>query len=165
LALNGLLTRREPVRRWGWLDRALLRQQAERIVQRYGVKAESSAAPASSLSGGNLQKFVLGREIDGQPKLLLLAQPTWGVDVGAAAQIRRELLGLRDTGCALLVASEELEELFQISDALVVMSGGRLSPRLTREEASVERIGEWMGGSWPEPAAEPTSAAAAVPLV
>ncbi|MEY2930987.1 MAG: hypothetical protein RL033_1736 [Pseudomonadota bacterium] len=151
LMLNGLLTRREPVARGGWLDRKVLRQLAERIVQGYGVKAESSAAPASSLSGGNLQKFVLGRELDAQPRLLLLAQPTWGVDVGASAQIRRQLLELRDAGCALLVASEDLEELFEISDVLVVMSAGRVSPRLPRDLASLERIGEWMGGAWPEP--------------
>ena len=114
------------------------------------MKAESSATPASSLSGGNLQKFVVGRELDAQPALLLLAQPTWGVDVGAAAQIRQQLLALRDAGSAVLVASEDLDELFELSDALVVMSGGRLSPRLPREQATIERIGDWMGGAWPE---------------
>ena len=77
-----------------------------------------------SLSGGNLQKFIVGREIDADPKLLIVAQPTWGVDVGAAALIRGELLKLRDAGCALLVVSEELDELFEISDRLVVIAKG-----------------------------------------
>ena len=92
---------------------------------------------------------MIGREIDAQPRVLLLAQPTWGVDVGAAAQIRQQLLALRDAGCAVLLASEDLDELLGLSDALLVMSGGRLSPRLPRAQATVERIGEWMGGAWP----------------
>jgi simple sugar transport system ATP-binding protein len=79
-------------------------------------------------SGGNLQKFIVGREIDADPKLLIVSQPTWGVDVGAAAQIRGELLALRDNGCAVLVVSEELDELFEICDRLVVIARGRVSP-------------------------------------
>jgi simple sugar transport system ATP-binding protein len=162
LAANGLLTRWEPVRRWGWLDRRVLRQQAERVVQRFGVQAASSDAPASSLSGGNLQKFVLGRELDAQPRVLLLAQPTWGVDVGAAAQIRQQLLALREAGCAVLLASEDLDELLELSDALLVMSGGRVSPRLPRAQATVERIGEWLGGAWPASGAVATAGGASV---
>jgi len=75
------------------------------------------------------------------------------VDVGAAAQIRGELLALRDAGCALLVVSEELEELFQLSDRLVVMAQGRLSPSLPVAEAGIETIGQWMSGLWPQPEA------------
>jgi general nucleoside transport system ATP-binding protein len=112
------------------------------------VHAGGPNAPAQSLSGGNLQKFIVGREIDAKPKLLIVSQPTWGVDVGAAAQIRAELLALRDAGCAVLVVSEELEELFEISDRLYVMAKGRLSPALPRSQASVSRIGEWMSGLW-----------------
>ena len=89
-------------------------------------------AAARSLSGGNLQKFIVGREIDANPKLLIVSQPTWGVDVGAAAQIRGEILALRDAGCAVLVVSEELEELFEISDRLHVIAKGRLSPSIDR---------------------------------
>jgi simple sugar transport system ATP-binding protein len=72
--------------------------------------------------------------------------------VGAAAQIRGEILALRDAGCAVLVVSEELDELFEISDRLHVMAKGRLSPSLNRAEATVERIGEWMSGLWDEQA-------------
>jgi len=115
------------------------------------VKARGVDAPAQSLSGGNLQKFIVGRELDAAPRVLIVSQPTWGVDVGASAQIRRQLLALRDAGCAVLVASEELDELLEISDALVVMAEGRLSPRLATRDASQERIGEWMSGLWPQP--------------
>ena len=105
-------------------------------------------APAQSLSGGNLQKFIVGREMGAQPKLLILAQPTWGVDVGAAAQIHGEILALRDAGCAVLVVSEELDELLALSDRLMVMARGRLSPALPVAEATVERLGLWMSGLW-----------------
>ena len=91
-------------------------------------KAGGPQAAARSLSGGNLQKFIVGREIRQQPKVLIAAQPTWGVDVGAAAQIRQALLDLRDAGVAVLVVSEELDELFEICDRLAVIAQGRLSP-------------------------------------
>jgi simple sugar transport system ATP-binding protein len=97
-----------------------------------------------------LQKFIVGREISAAPKLLIVSQPTWGVDVGAAAQIRAEILALRDAGCAVLVVSEELEELFELSDRLHVIAKGRLSPSVARTEATVARIGEWMSGLWPD---------------
>ena len=111
-------------------------------------------APAKSLSGGNLQKFIVGREISAGPQLLIVSQPTWGVDVGAAAQIRGELLALRDAGCAVLVVSEELDELFEISDRLVVMAQGRLSPPVATRDAGIEMIGEWMSGLWPRTGTE-----------
>ncbi|GAB4089746.1 ABC transporter ATP-binding protein [Hydrogenophaga soli] len=149
LAHNLLLTRREAVSpATGWLHLKTLRAQAEDIIQRYKVKTAGPDAAAKSLSGGNLQKFIVGREIEAKPALLIVSQPTWGVDVGAAAQIRGEILALRDAGCAVLVVSEELDELFEISDRLHVMAKGRLSPSLSRAEATVERIGEWMSGLW-----------------
>jgi len=112
------------------------------------VKAGGPDAAAKSLSGGNLQKFLVGREIDANPKLLIVSQPTWGVDVGAAAQIRGELLKLRDAGCAVLVVSEELDELFEISDRLLVIAQGRMSPSIATREATIPQIGEWMSGLW-----------------
>jgi simple sugar transport system ATP-binding protein len=143
-----MLTRREAVGRGGWIRMGALRQQARDIIERFNVRAGGPDAPARSLSGGNLQKFIVGREIDAQPRLLVVSQPTWGVDVGAAAQIRAEILALRDAGCAVLVVSEELDELFELSDRLHVIAKGRLSPSLARAQASVERIGEWMSGLW-----------------
>ena len=150
LAHNLLLTRREAVGRGGWLHLGRLQQQAAQIIARFGVRASGPQALARSLSGGNLQKFIVGREIDAGPKLLIVAQPTWGVDVGAAAQIRGEILALRDAGCAVLVVSEELEELFELSDRLYVMAKGRISPPLEREAATMARVGEWMSGLWDE---------------
>ena len=148
LAHNLLLTRREAVGPLGWLRTGTLRAQAQAIIERFRVKAAGPQAPARSLSGGNLQKFIMGREIDARPRLLIVSQPTWGVDVGAAAQIRGELLALRDAGCAVLVVSEELDELFEVCDRLHVIAKGRLSPSIARQDATVERIGEWMSGLW-----------------
>ena len=178
LAHNLLLTRRDAVRAGGWLRLGALKAQAEDIIARYKVKANGPGAAAKSLSGGNLQKFIVGREIealrrrDGPPqapshplgepgearvggqvaKLLIVSQPTWGVDVGASAQIRGAILALRDAGCAVLVVSEELDELFEISDRLHVIAKGRLSPSVDRADATVERIGEWMSGLWDDAA-------------
>jgi simple sugar transport system ATP-binding protein len=148
LAHNLLLTRTEAVQRSGWIRMRALTEQAQQIIERFRVKANGPNAPARSLSGGNLQKFIVGREISANPRLLIVSQPTWGVDVGAAAQIRAEILALRDAGCAVLVVSEELEELFEMSDRMVVMARGRLSPSLSRQEANPMRIGEWMSGLW-----------------
>ena len=148
LAHNLLLTRTEAVRAGGWIDGRALRAQAASIIERFKVKAGGPDSPARSLSGGNLQKFIVGREIDARPRLLIVSQPTWGVDVGAAAQIRGEILALRDAGCAVLVLSEELDELFEICDRLHVIAKGHLSPSLDRADATVERVGEWMSGLW-----------------
>ena len=145
---NMLLTRTESVSRCGWINMAALREQANAVIQKLGVKARGADAPAQSLSGGNLQKFIVGREIGANPKVLILSQPTWGVDVGAAAQIHREILALREAGCAILVISEELDELFALGDRLQVLSRGRLSPGLPVQQATVERIGLWMSGLW-----------------
>jgi len=148
LAHNLLLTRNDAVGSGGWLRMGQLQAHAADIIRRFGVKAGGPNAAAKSLSGGNLQKFIVGREIDAKPRLLIVSQPTWGVDVGAAAQIRGAMLALRDAGCAVLVLSEELDELFEISDRLHVVAKGRLSPSVDRADASVQKIGEWMSGLW-----------------
>ncbi|MBC7956203.1 MAG: ATP-binding cassette domain-containing protein, partial [Cytophagales bacterium] len=148
LAQNTLLTRTEAVGRGGWLNTKQVTELARHLITRFNVKAGGPDAAAKSLSGGNLQKFLVGREIDANPKLLIVSQPTWGVDVGAAAQIRGELLKLRDAGCAVLVVSEELDELFEISDRLLVIAQGRMSPSIATREATIPQIGEWMSGLW-----------------
>ena len=148
LAQNTLLTRTGTVERSGWIRTAEVTQLAQDLIKRFNVKAGGPQAAAKSLSGGNLQKFIVGREIDADPKLLIVSQPTWGVDVGAAAQIRGELLALRDKGCALLVVSEELDELFEICDRLVVIAQGKVSPSIETSKATIEMIGEWMSGLW-----------------
>jgi ABC-type uncharacterized transport system ATPase subunit len=148
LAQNTLLTRTQTVSRLGWISTDRVRGLAEHIINKFNVKAGGSEAAAKSLSGGNLQKFIVGREIDANPKLLIVSQPTWGVDVGAAALIRGELLKLRDAGCALLVVSEELDELFEVSDRLIVIAQGRMSPSIPTASATIPQIGEWMSGLW-----------------
>jgi simple sugar transport system ATP-binding protein len=156
LAQNMLLTRtsRELVGAGGWLRYGAIDSAAAAIIAGYKVKAGGPGAAARSLSGGNLQKFIVGREIEAKPRLLIVSQPTWGVDVGASAQIRNEILKLRDSGCAVLVVSEELDELFEISDRLHVIAKGRLSPSLNAREATIEQIGEWMSGLWDRPPAQ-----------
>jgi general nucleoside transport system ATP-binding protein len=153
LAANTLLTRTEAVGSGGWIATGRVDALARHLIERFNVKAGGPGAAAKSLSGGNLQKFLVGREIDAGPKLLIVSQPTWGVDVGAAALIRGELLKLRDAGCALLVVSEELDELFEICDRLIVIAQGKVSPSIPTAQASVEQIGIWMSGLWDDPAA------------
>ncbi len=148
LAQNTLLTRTRAVGRAGWIRIGDVVSLADALIRRFHVRAGGPGSAAKSLSGGNLQKFIVGREIDADPKLLIVSQPTWGVDVGAAAQIRGELLALRDNGCAVLVVSEELDELFEICDRLVVIAQGRVSPSVQTSDASTEMIGEWMSGLW-----------------
>ncbi len=148
LAHNMLLTRGDAVGKGGWIRTGQLAAHAAGIIGRFNVKAGGPGSAARSLSGGNLQKFIVGREIDANPKVFIVSQPTWGVDVGAAALIRNEILALRDAGCAVLVVSEELDELFEISDRLHVIAKGRLSPSVDRAAATVPKIGEWMSGLW-----------------
>jgi simple sugar transport system ATP-binding protein len=148
LAQNSLLTRKEAVSRLGWISTRQVDALAQRLIARFKVKAGGPQAAAKSLSGGNLQKYIVGREIDAKPRLLIVSQPTWGVDVGAAAQIHAELLKLRDEGCAVLVVSEELDELFEICDRLHVIARGRLSPSVAVAKTDVETIGQWMSGLW-----------------
>ena len=162
LAANTLLTRTENVSGAGWINTGKVQRLAEELIARFNVKAGGAGAAAKSLSGGNLQKFIVGREIDAKPKVFIVSQPTWGVDVGAAAQIRGALLKLRDEGCALLVVSEELDELFELSDRLVVIAQGKLSPSVPTTQATIEMIGEWMSGLWPKGGAASAKEAAHV---
>jgi general nucleoside transport system ATP-binding protein len=151
LAMNTLLTRSSNLVGGAWFKWISPKQNARLandVISRFNVKAGGHEAAAKSLSGGNLQKYIVGREIDAKPKVLIVSQPTWGVDVGAAAQIRGELLKLRDEGCAVLVVSEELDELFELCDRLHVIAKGKLSPSIATRDASVELIGEWMSGLW-----------------
>jgi len=150
LAENALLTaHRRAMVHWGLIDFKATVAFAQQCIDRFRVQCGGPTAPARSLSGGNLQKYIVGREILQQPKLLVVAQPTSGVDVGAAAFIRQELIDLRTAGTAILVLSEELEELFEICDRIAVIANGRLSPARSVADTSVEEIGVWMSGLWP----------------
>lgn len=151
LADNAVLTaaRNAALVRGGFLAYTRARRFASECIERFNVRCGGPQAVARSLSGGNLQKFIIGREILQTPRLLVCAQPTWGVDVGAAAFIRQAIIDLRNRGCAVLVISEELDELFEICDRIAVLAKGRLSPVRPIGETSIEDIGVWMSGIWP----------------
>jgi ABC-type uncharacterized transport system ATPase subunit len=159
LAENGLLTaHRDDMVQLGIVRPSKVDAFAERCVRSFDVRCAGIHAEARSLSGGNLQKFIVGREILQSPRVLIAAQPTWGVDVGAAAAIRQALIALRDEGVAVLVISEDLEELFEISDRIAVIVQGRLTPARPTAESDMEAIGLLMGGILSHGAAEAGSA-------
>ncbi len=130
----------------GWVRFSKAHGLAEKIIKAFDVRTGGSKSEAKSLSGGNLQKFIIGRELLKNPKLLIVAQPTWGVDAGAAAAIHQALMDLRDQGCAILVVSQDLDELFAVSDRIAVISHGRLSEARPAHDTTVEQVGLLMGG-------------------
>ncbi|RVC75550.1 ABC transporter ATP-binding protein [Mesorhizobium sp. M4A.F.Ca.ET.022.05.2.1] len=148
LVLNSLLTAHPfGLLKRGLVDTARAKAFTEDCIRQYDVRTPGSEAEAGALSGGNLQKFIVGREIMLSPKLLFVAQPTWGVDVGAASAIRRRLVALRNEGMGILVISEELEELFELCDSIQVIHQGRLSPPLVTRDTRPEEIGRYMIGA------------------
>ncbi|MHA6630842.1 ABC transporter ATP-binding protein [Pseudonocardia sichuanensis] len=141
---------RQPPLRRGWtLDRKAARQHAERIVGALGIKVRSAAVPAATLSGGNLQKLIVGREMAHDAPVLLVDQPTRGVDIGAIENIHARLRAYRDAGHAVLLTSAELSELFALADRLAVMFEGRVVAVLPRETATEEEVGLAMSGIAP----------------
>lgn len=134
----------------GTVRSGALAKAASRIVKIMDVRKSGEDPEASALSGGNLQKFIIGRELDRQPAVMVVNQPTWGVDAGAAARIRQALIDLARSGSAVLVISQDLDELFEICDSVAVMHDGRLSAPMPIGEASFEKIGLLMGGAEPE---------------
>jgi simple sugar transport system ATP-binding protein len=152
--LTGYLNPAAGMTRRGVIRRGAVRAFAAAVIERFRVKCGGEQSVAASLSGGNLQKFIVGREIRLAPKVMVVAQPTWGVDVGAAMSIRQAIIDLRDAGVAVLVVSEELDELFMMCDRIAVLARGRLSPAVATGATSVDRIGRWMGGDFDE--ASPT---------
>ena len=134
----------------GLKQKSAMRDFAQKCIDMFRVKASGVEATASSLSGGNLQKFIMGREILLAPKLMVVAQPTWGVDVGAAAFLRQKLLDLAGEGVAIVLLSEELDEIFQVADNIAVIAHGRLSPIKDIDDTTPEEIGVWMSGLFSE---------------
>ncbi len=130
----------------GFIDIGAANRFASEVVTAFNVKTAGVEHAARGLSGGNLQKFIMGREIMQAPTVLIAAQPTWGVDAGAAAQIHRMLLQLAQAGTALLIISQDLDELFAISTRIAVIAGGRVSAPEPVETITIEAIGRRMGG-------------------
>lgn len=148
LAINSVLRsfKGVPFARRGWLDFKAIDAHATDLVKRYDVRMRHIHQEARDLSGGNQQKIVLAREIEDGPKLLVIAQATKGLDVGAIEFVQKTLLAQRDRGTAILYISTELEELLAISDRVAVIFNGRIVGTLNRSEATTDKIGLLMAG-------------------
>jgi ABC-type uncharacterized transport system ATPase subunit len=123
-----------------------MRELALSLIKRYDVKAPGPDTPARNLSGGNLQKLVLGREFEGEPHVLIAAQPTRGLDVGAIESVHGYLRDASSRGVAVLMVSEDLDELMALSDRIVVMYEGEIAGEVDPETVSVAEIGLLMAG-------------------
>lgn len=138
---------------FGRVKMAAVKSASQRVIAEMDVRKSGEDPEAAALSGGNLQKFLIGRELDRQPAVLIVDQPTWGVDAGAAARIRQALIALARSGSAVLVISQDLDELFEISDLIAVMHDGKLSAPMPIADMSFEKVGLLMGGAEPGHAA------------
>jgi simple sugar transport system ATP-binding protein len=145
---NTLLTFSEDMTRHGLINTRRLKELARSLIKSNQVKCRNEQSQAKSLSGGNLQKFIIGREIHQHPQVLICAHPTWGVDIGAASSIHRKLIALRDAGAAIVVISEDIDELFIISDRLAALYEGQLSPMVKTADTTIEEIGQWIAGGF-----------------
>jgi len=133
------------------INSAAAESYTEEVIHTFAVKTTGPGSTAGSLSGGNLQKFIMGREIMQTPEVLVVSQPTWGVDAGAAAAIHQSLVDLAARGSAIVVISQDLDELLAICDNMAVINEGHLSKRLKVGEASIDEIGLLMGGVHGDP--------------
>jgi len=128
------------------LNQRVIDKRADRLVREYDVRPPNIALPASALSGGNQQKLIVAREFDIKPKLVLVSQPTRGVDIGATEFIHRKLVELRDAGAAVLLVSAELDEVLSLSDRLIVIFEGRIVGEVDPRSVTEEEIGLMMTG-------------------
>jgi len=145
--LSGFL--RAALLRFGFINRRRTNAFAQRIIDRFDVRTTGPAAEARSLSGGNLQKFLVGREVMQDPAVLVINQPTWGVDAGAALAIHEAIMALAQAGAAVVIVSQDLDEIFVLADRIAVIAGGRMSEPAPARSATVASIGRLMGGMAP----------------
>ncbi len=143
--------------RFGWVRRTAARAYAQRVIEAFDVRGGGASTPARSLSGGNMQKLILGRALThpqsnaktkagNSPQLIIAHQPTWGLDIGAVAYVQEQLIAARDAGAAVLLISDDLDEVLTLGDRVAVMHGGSLSPALAALEWTRESIGLAMAG-------------------
>jgi simple sugar transport system ATP-binding protein len=142
-----------------WIRREAARDHARRIVQAFDVRGGGLDSPARALSGGNMQKLILGRALlassAAPPRLIVAHQPTWGLDVGAVAYVQQQLVAARDAGAAVLLISDDLDEVMALGDQVAVMYAGRLTPARAAGDWNRESLGLAMAGVAPgERAAE-----------
>lgn len=149
LTENALLTGtvRKPLTSNGFIDTKATKGFAEEIITAFDVRTPGPHVAARALSGGNLQKFVIGREVLQAPQVLVVNQPTWGVDAAAAAAIRQALLDLAAKGAAVIVISQDLDELMEIADSFAALNEGRLSPPRPTEGLTIDEVGLMLGGA------------------
>ena len=149
LAENALLSGRlrAALVRLGVINRKHTAAFAQDIITRFDVRTTGPKAEARSLSGGNLQKFLVGREVLQDPSVLVINQPTWGVDAGAALAIHEAVMALAQRGAAVVIISQDLDEIFVMADRIAVIAGGRVSDPVPTGEATIESIGRLMGGT------------------
>jgi general nucleoside transport system ATP-binding protein len=143
--LSGFL--REALVRFGVIDKKRTFAFAEDIIKRFDVRTTGPKAEARSLSGGNLQKFLVGREVLQEPSVLIINQPTWGVDAGAALAIHEAIMALAQADAAVMIISQDLDEIFVLADRIAVIAGGRVSEPVPTRYATIESIGQLMGGT------------------
>ena len=132
--------------RWGILRKKSINQQTQEAVDTYQIKNAGIHTPAGLMSGGNLQKLLVGREVAEDPKIIIAAYPVHGLDVGAINSIHKILLEERQKGKAILLISEDIDELFALSDRIAVLYSGKLSAPIPIEQATVDNIGLLMVG-------------------
>ena len=137
----------KPFARGAFLDRNAARERTRQIIREYDVKAPGAETAALALSGGNQQKLIIGREMTVDPKVLIAAHPTRGIDVGAQAAVWEELKRARAAGLATLLISADLEELIGLSDTLLVMLRGKIVARLDPATVTAPELGSWMTGA------------------
>ncbi len=131
---------------FGLMNSARIRRFSEDMIEAYAIKTAGREAIAKSLSGGNLQKVMLARELAGGPAVVVASQPTRGLDVGAMEYIHQRILQEREKGAGILLISEDLDEVFNLSDRIVVLYEGKIMGEVRGKDASREQVGLWMSG-------------------
>ena len=150
VALNLVLERIDDFGGWGRLDERGIREHAADLIERYSIRARPEDR-LGTLSGGNVQKVLLARVLSRDPRVLIVSQPTRGLDVGATEYVRSELLARRAAGSAILLVSEDLDELLALADRLIVLYEGRIVGEMRAEDAVPERLGLLMAGRADDP--------------
>ncbi len=129
-----------------WLNRSAMREQAGELIRRFQIRMASPDSPIRTLSGGNIQRTVLARELSGEVNLLIISNPCFGLDYGAVSEIRARIIAARNQGAAVLLISEDLDEILELADRILVMTEGRITYQATRDRADVHAIGQHMAG-------------------
>jgi simple sugar transport system ATP-binding protein len=141
---------RPPYSRAGFLEFRSIARKSEELIKRFNVKTPSQDTPVKNLSGGNIQKLILARELSRKPGVLVAAQPTRGLDIGATNDVHKLLLEQRSQGTALLLISEDLDEILALSDRIAVIYEGKIMGIVNQEDANAENLGLLMAGAYPE---------------